>query len=368
MNTRMMTMVAGLTVLAGVASADPYKGVLAETMTLNAVIRDFRGSNETGGHPDFEKFTNPFITADLVEEKLGANGLPVFRSTHGAVISTEWRDDQGRAINRKHFGKPRAVRVGDKDGDVWLNVAKGKGWKFADDDDKDKGGGNDKPNGGTRGGKGDKDDNDDKKSESKQLSFIMALAKDTAGNEEPGINGRHGTSHQLTSAERFSQWYRDVPGVNMSTMVPLTFNRVPGTNQYVFDSETDPLYKSRGGFFPINGELFGNYQGWGKNFHFTTQIETKFTYEKGKGHIFTFRGDDDVWVYIDGRLILDLGGLHPRREQTVEIDRLDWLEDGREYDLKIFHAERRTSQSNFRVETTIVLRRAELPSVTNMFD
>ena len=100
----------------------------------------------------------------------------------------------------------------------------------------------------------------------------------------------------------------------------------------------------------------------------TTEIETEFTYVQGAGYVFKFTGDDDVWVFIDGKLVIDLGSLHPVREQFIALDRLDWLEDGETYRLKIFHAERRTSASNFRMETTLPLRPVTIPSITAAFD
>jgi fibro-slime domain-containing protein len=177
-----------------------------------------------------------------------------------------------------------------------------------------------------------------------------------------------GTGNGLTSAESFAQWYRDEPGVNMAKSISLTLNRIAGTNRYVFDSKTDEPYGSRGGFYPINDQLMGNYANTGKNFHFTTEVRTQFVYEEGGGQVFTFSGDDDVWVFVDGQLVIDLGGLHPRRVQTIDLDRLDWLEHGQVYSLDIFHAERRTTQSNFRVETNIRPYTVDLPQTLTLFD
>lgn len=197
-------------------------------------------------------------------------------------------------------------------------------------------------------------------------SFNQALG-DVRGSLSAGP-----TSNGLTSANEFAQWFRDVPGVNVSKVVPLTLNRVPNTNRYVFDSATDEPYKSRGGFFPINGELYGNSgtnsAGLTGNFHFTTEVSTEFVYERGQNQAFTFTGDDDVWVFIDGKLVIDLGGLHSKKEQTLNLDRLTWLENGRLYSLKVFHAERRTNQSNFRIETTLKLRSVEPPATSGAFD
>ena len=171
----------------------------------------------------------------------------------------------------------------------------------------------------------------------------------------------------LTTSANFRQWFRDVPGVNVSKPVSITLNRT-ADGTYVFDDKNDPLYASMGGFFPINGELYGNYANTGKNFHFTYELQTEFVYRADAGLTFTFTGDDDVWVYIDGKLVIDIGGVHSAVSQTIELDRLEWLEDGHTYTLNFFFAERHTTQSNFRIETTLELRTVQLPPTAALYD
>ena len=173
---------------------------------------------------------------------------------------------------------------------------------------------------------------------------------------------------RISSESSFASWFNDTPGVNVSTTVTLKLVRDRASGAFVFDSDIDPTYRSRGGFFPINDQLFGNYGNTGRNFHFTTELRTTFLHQRGAGYVFTFTGDDDVWVFIDGRLVIDLGSLHPKRAQTLELDRLEWLEHGKNYTLDVFHAERRTSQSNFRIETTLPLVSEPPPAITAPFD
>lgn len=176
------------------------------------------------------------------------------------------------------------------------------------------------------------------------------------------------TGGALTTASNFAQWFRDVPGVNVSRPHSITLRREAGSNVYVFDDKQDPKYKNLGGFFPIDNELFGNYGSTGRNFHFTYEIETEFIYRAGAGQVFTFIGDDDVWVFIDGKCVIDIGGVHSAIAQTIDLDRLDWLEDGQKYQLKFFFAERHTTQSNFRIETSLNLRSVNLPATAALFD
>ncbi|MBV6465470.1 MAG: hypothetical protein PGMFKBFP_00747 [Anaerolineales bacterium] len=155
-----------------------------------------------------------------------------------------------------------------------------------------------------------------------------------------GPNGRGG----ITSEETFNQWYNDVEGVNLSTIITLPFVETsPGSGIYSYQNSA---------FFPIDNELFGN-EGRSHNYHFTLELHTEFTYKGGEQ--FNFTGDDDVWVFINNQLVVDLGGIHPAMSGSVNLDTLG-LTIGERYNFDIFFAERRTSDSNFRAQTSIELK------------
>lgn len=197
------------------------------------------------------------------------------------------------------------------------------------------------------------------------INVLPAAANDTTfgDNRNPKLGPTPPTTACLEPPARFGEWYTDIPGVNRKFKLDITFQR-SAAGVYVFDDQLffplDPgapytLQKFNatdpgpwGDLFPSNGN---------HNFGFTYELHTEFTYIPGQ--TFNFTGDDDVWVFINGQLMLDIGGIHAAVSKSFTLDstaaaRLGMLPN-RRYKFDFFFAERHLGDSHARITTNIAL-------------
>ncbi|MCG5055415.1 MAG: DUF4215 domain-containing protein [Myxococcales bacterium] len=166
-------------------------------------------------------------------------------------------------------------------------------------------------------------------------------------NNDPGV-----------SFDYFGVWYRDNAAYNKTLKSSLTFTKLM-TGEYRY---------ANADFFPLDGLGWGNYNNGSHNFHFTSEVRYWFEYRGGER--LDFSGDDDVWVFINKRLAVDIGGIHGVRNGSVILDANDGtgrvcdlvttncnnrravdfdLDKGSVYEIVVFQAERHTTESNYRL-------------------
>lgn len=126
-------------------------------------------------------------------------------------------------------------------------------------------------------------------------------------------------------------------------------------------------------FDPISGKYYGNngnkylevvdpnqtditHYYKSTNYNLTLEGHAQFIFYEDDNLFFNFTGDDDVYLYINGVRVLDMGGGHAISKCGIKLNdvkNLCGLKDGQVYDFDFYYMERHGTAANFGIDTNI---------------
>lgn len=135
----------------------------------------------------------------------------------------------------------------------------------------------------------------------------------------------------------------------------------------VIDKNGDQRATAGSNFFPLDGVPRSEKSDDGNhNYFFGMRYDVTFKIGDYVGPLnYTFTGDDDLWVVLDGKkIVIDLGGIHQAAKKEVNLWDYVKHKDENEHTLTILYMERGEYESNCQMEFT--LPSARISEVTNV--
>ncbi len=166
-----------------------------------------------------------------------------------------------------------------------------------------------------------------------------------------GSGGGGNASGNVFSTSSFAAWYRPCDGGAYSCDSQRTVTLTANVDA------NDVLTYFNSSYFPL--DTLTNPSIWdasGHNFFFTSELNLSLIYDPTKANEFSFTGDDDVWVFINGQLVLDIGGIHGATSGSFDLDNLVGglgISPYDQYSFTMFHAERHTTESTLNITSTL---------------
>ncbi|MBN1654835.1 MAG: DUF4215 domain-containing protein [Deltaproteobacteria bacterium] len=299
---------------------------LGETMTVPIVLRDFRYGKPTDFQPSAIGRTEALT--GMVESRLDKDGKPVYTGISNSFVTSKesfskwYRDEKGTNSTTVS----RLVLWNNGEG-IYVNRLGANGERY------------------------------EKTKPAYYCGNVGAERTDGSGAPIP-CTSMYTNDTDCDKAIAAGLEVRDCVIENGNYRATIVVERIDG-NPLFFPVDGDSFTpESERSYAQLPAPIYSD--DWGRepgeplhNFSFTSEVRYWFRYDAANTYTLNFTGDDDVWLFINNILAVDLGGIHTPVNGSVTLDESSAaaynIESGNVYNIAVFQAERQTTSSSYRL-------------------
>ncbi|KAN0000434.1 hypothetical protein ACTFIZ_000862 [Dictyostelium cf. discoideum] len=164
----------------------------------------------------------------------------------------------------------------------------------------------------------------------------------------------------LSSPQLFPYWFQSNfadttknSGLNAPLTRTITLNYDSDSGNYIYNNPNFFLIDTDGFDKTTSNRIYKDSTGTYHNYHYCVAFNYVFKPDGQGKEMFKFTGNDDVWVFVNNKLLLDAGGVRASESSSVDFTKAGLVKN-QETTLDFFYCERSTnSPPSFKIETNL---------------